>query len=81
MKGNKQSKTDLLKIKLEALTKTMKQLIEDFIKLDSLSRGTLTAFQLHLGEKEWSKVLKQLQDRELEAQKEKEEPKEKKLEI
>ena len=81
MKGNKQSKTDLLKIKVEALTKTMKQLIEDFIKLDSLSRGTLTAFQLHLGEKEWSKVLKQLQDRELEAQKEKEEPKEKKLEI
>jgi len=81
MKGNKQSKTDLLKIKLEALTKTMKQLIEDFIKLDSLSRGTLTAFQLHIGEKEWSKVLKQLQERELEAQKEKEEPKEKKLEI
>jgi len=81
MKGSKQSKTDLLKIKVEALTKTMKQLIEDFIKLDSLSRGTLTAFQLHLGEKEWSKVLKQLQDRELEAQKEKEGPKEKKLEI
>ena len=81
MKGSKQSKTDLLKIKVEALTKTMKQLIEDFIKLDSLSRGTLTAFQLHLGEKEWSKVLKQLQERELEAQKEKEEPKEKKLEI
>ena len=52
MKGNKQSKTDLLKIKLEALTKTMKRLIEDFIKLDSLSRGTLTAFQLHIGEKE-----------------------------
>ena len=81
MKGSKQSKTDLLKIKVEALTKTMKQLIEDFIKLDSLSRGTLTAFQLYLGEEEWSKVLKQLQDRELEAQKEKEEPKEKKLEI
>ena len=81
MKGNKQSKTDLLKIKVEALTKTMKQLIEDFIKLDSLSRGTLTAFQLYIGEEEWSKVLKQLQERELEAQKEKEEPKEKKLEI
>jgi len=70
-----------LKIKVEALTKTMKQLIEDFIKLDSLSRGTLTAFQLYIGEEEWSKVLKQLQERELEAQKEKEEPKEKKLEI
>ena len=70
-----------LKIKVEALTKTIKQLIEDFIKLDSLSRGTLTAFQLYIGEEEWSKVLKQLQERELEAQKEKEEPKEKKLEI
>ena len=65
-----------LKIKVENLTKTVKLLIEDFIKLDSLCRGTLTAFQLHIGEEEWNKVLKQLQDREQE-----EKPKEKKLEI
>ena len=65
-----------LKAKVEMLTKTVKQLIEDLIKLDNMTRGTLTAFQLHIGEKEWEKVLKQLQDREQE-----EKPKEKKLEI
>jgi hypothetical protein len=46
-----------MKNKVVALTKTVTQLIEDFIKLDSLSRGTLTAFQLYLGEDEWKKVL------------------------
>jgi len=74
-----------LKIKVETLTKTVKLLIEDFIKLDSLCRGTLTAFQLHIGEEEWNKVLKQLQEKEL-AEQEKEEMKEgpklpKKLEL
>ena len=68
-----------LKQKVEILTKTVKQLIEDFIKLDSMTRGTLTAFQLHIGEEEWKKVFKQLQERELEAQKENQP--EKKLEI
>ena len=47
-----------LKQKVEILTKTVKQLIEDFIKLDSMTRGTLTAFQLHIGEEEWKKVFK-----------------------
>ena len=74
-----------LKIKVEQLTKTVKLLIEDLIKLDSLSRGTLTAFQLHIGEDEWKKVLKELQEREL-AEKEIEDMKEgpklpKKLEL
>ena len=68
-----------MKNKVVALTKTVTQLIEDFIKLDSLSRGTLTAFQLYLGKEEWEKVLKELKERELEAQKENEP--EKKLEL
>ena len=68
-----------LKQKVELLTKTVKQLIEDFIKLDSMARGTLNAFQLHIGEEDWKKVLKELQERELEAQKENEP--EKKLEL
>ena len=65
-----------LKLKVEMLTKTVKQLIEDFIKLDSMTRGTLTAFQLHIGEEEWNKIVKQLQEREQESK-----PKEKKLEL
>jgi len=67
-----------LKAKVEMLTKTVKQLIEDLIKLDNMTRGTLTAFQLHIGEKEWDKVVKQLQERDAKAN---EEVKEKKLEI
>ena len=66
-----------LKQKVEILTKTVKQLIEDFIKLDSMTRGTLTAFQLHIGKEDWNKVLKELQQREQEQQ----QPKEKKLEL
>jgi|TARA_R110000823_G_scaffold208926_1_gene339251 hypothetical protein len=69
-----------LKEKVDAMTSTMKRLIEDFIKLDQLSRGTLTALQLYIGEEEWNKVMKELQDRELEAQKE-QKPEEKKLEL
>ena len=65
-----------LKLKVEMLTKTVKQLIEDFIKLDSMTRGTLTALQLHIGEEEWNKIVKQLQEREQESK-----PKEKKLEL
>ena len=66
-----------MKNKIVALSKTVTQLIEDFIKLDSLSRGTLTAFQLHIGEEEWTKVVKQLQDREQEEK----DKQEKKLEL
>ena len=45
-----------------------------------MAKGTLTAFQLHLGEKEWGKVIKQLQERELEEQ-EKQNKQEKKLDL
>lgn len=69
-----------LKQKVEALTRVVQQLITDYIKLDTLSRGTLTAFQLHIGEEEWEKVVKELQERELKANPEVE-PEEKKLEL
>ena len=49
----KESKLIRLKNEVRLLTKTVKQLIEDFLKLDSITRGTLTAFQLHIGEEEW----------------------------
>jgi len=65
-----------LKLKVEALTNVVQQLIKEVQMNASLAQGTLTAFQLHLGEKEWSKVVKQLQDREQEQVE-----KEKKLEI
>jgi uncharacterized Fe-S center protein len=67
-----------LKQKVEALTRVVQKLIKEVQHNASLSQGTLTAFQLHIGEKEWEKVVKQLQDRQLE---ELEKQKEKKLEL
>ena len=67
-----------LKQKVEALTRVVQKLIKEVQHNASLSQGTLTAFQLHIGEKEWEKVVKQLQDRQLE---ELEKQKKKKLEL
>ncbi len=67
-----------LKAKVEALTRVVQQLIKEVQRNSSISQGTLTALQIHLGEEDWNKVVKQLQDRELEEQ---EKQKEKKLEV
>ena len=66
-----------LKMKVEALTRVVQQLITQVQQNSTLSQGTLTALQMSLGEDEWSKVVKQLQEREAKN----EEPKEKKLEL
>ena len=65
-----------LKQKVEALTRVVQALIKEIQSNTSLAQGTLTAFQLHIGEEEWNKVVKQLQEREQESK-----PKEKKLEL
>jgi len=65
-----------LKLKVEALTRVVQQLIKEVQQNASLAQGTLTAFQLHIGEEEWNKVVKQLQEREQESK-----TKEKKLEL
>jgi hypothetical protein len=44
----------------------MQKLIKEVQMNTSLAQGTLTAFQLYIGEEEWEKVVKQLQDREQE---------------
>mgnify|MGYP003143366415 FL=1 len=60
----KESKLIAMQNQVAALTQTVRQLVTDFIKLDDISRGTLTAFQLHLGEEEWDKLIEELKDRE-----------------
>jgi len=57
-----------LKQKVEALTRVVQALIKEVQHNTTLSQGTLTALQVSLGEKEWDKVVKQLQERELESQ-------------
>ena len=66
-----------LKKKVETLTNVVRQLIKEIQTNASLAQGTLTAFQLYIGEKEWERILEELKDRE----KRQIEQKEKKLEI
>ena len=41
-----------------ALTKALKEI--DALK--TLTQGTLTAFQLHIGKEDWNKIVEQLKD-------------------
>ena len=64
MKGQKQSKTEVLQNKVQALTNVIKQLINEIQANTSLAQGTLTAFQLYIGESEWEKTVEQLKEKE-----------------
>jgi len=64
--------------KIASLTNVVQQLINDFVKLDSLSRGTITALQLFMGEEEWQKIVKKMKDID---EKEKSKANEKKLDL
>ena len=51
-----------VKKKVEALTKVVQALIKEVQHNASLAEGTLTAFQLHIGEDEWNKVVDELKN-------------------
>jgi len=67
-----------LKNKVKGLTNIVKKLIQEVQINATLAQGTLTAFQLHLGEEEWNKLVEELKDKEKRLT---EEPKEKKLDL
>jgi hypothetical protein len=48
--------------KVQGLTNIVKQLVQEVHKNATLAKGTLTAFQLHLGEEEWEKLVEELKD-------------------
>ena len=58
----KESKLVEMKNKIDALTNVIRQLLKDLQQLDALARGTITAFQLHIGEEEWNKLVEELKD-------------------
>ena len=43
--------------KVDSLIRVSQKLILEIQQIDSLSRGTITALQLFMGEKEWSKIV------------------------
>ena len=53
-----------LKLKVDGLTNLVKQLFQELQTTTNLAQGTLTAFQLHLGEDEWNKLIEELKDKE-----------------
>ena len=48
--------------KVQGLTNIVKQLVQEVQKNATIAKGTLTAFQLHLGEEEWNKLVEELKD-------------------
>ena len=60
----KESKLIELKNKVDALTKVVRNLIHEVHSCISMSEGTLTALQLHLGKEEWEKIVEELKDKE-----------------
>jgi hypothetical protein len=53
-----------LKLKVEALTRVVQQLIKELQMTTNLTQGTLTAFQLYIGKEEWEKLVEELKDKE-----------------
>ena len=51
-----------MKKKVESLTNVVQQLIKEVQANANLAQGTLTAFQLHIGEDEWEKVVEKLKN-------------------
>ena len=60
----KESKLIQMSKQLEALKRVTQQLIREIQANATLAQGTLTAFQLHIGEDEWNKVVEELKNRE-----------------
>ena len=50
--------------KVQGLTNVVRQLVQEVQKNATLAKGTLTAFQLHLGEEEWNKLVEELKEKE-----------------
>ena len=69
----KEDKLILMRNKVDQLGKVVNQLIVKLSQVDQMSKGTLTAFQLYIGESKWKELVEDL--KKLERPKEEEEKK------
>ena len=58
----KEDKLILMKNKIYQLGKVVNQLIMKLSQVDQMSKGTLTAFQLHIGESKWKELVEELKN-------------------
>ena len=67
----KENKLILMQKKIDQMGNVINQLISKLAQVDQMSKGTLTAFQLHIGEETWKELVEELQDIEKRTQPEK----------
>ena len=71
----KENKLILMEKKIEQLTNVANSLIQKLQQVDIMAKGTLTAFQLEIGEEKWKELVNEMKLLE-----EKTQPEEKKFE-
>ncbi len=71
----KENKLILMEKKIEQLTNVANGLIQKLQQVDIMAKGTLTAFQLEIGEDKWKELVNEMQTIEKKTQ-----PEEKKFE-
>ena len=57
----KENELILMQKKIEQLTNVVNSLIQKLQQVDSMAKGTLTSFQLHIGEDKWKKLVSKMQ--------------------
>ena len=57
----KENELILMKKKVEQLTNVVNGLIQKLQQVDIMAKGTLTAFQLHIGEDKWKELVIDMQ--------------------
>ena len=68
----KENELILMKKKIEQLTNVANGLIGKLQQVDVMAKGTLTAFQLHIGEDKWKELVNEMQAIEQKTQSEEE---------
>ena len=58
----KENKLILMQKKVDQMGVVINTLIEKLKQVDSMAKGTLTAFQLNIGKEEWEKIVEELKD-------------------
>ena len=58
----KENKLILMQKKVDQMGVVINTLIEKLKQVDSMAKGTLTAFQLNIGKETWDKLVEELKD-------------------
>ena len=57
----KENRLILMENKIKQLTNVVNSLIQKLQQVDTMAKGTLTAFQLHIGEEKWKELVIDMQ--------------------